>query len=142
MRASTLVNMVNLTTPVGLAVATVAGCRLRERQGCWEATGYRWRFPIAGAFTVGSVVISREPLSLAVWQHEMSHVRQYAWLGPLFWPAYGMAAAWSYLGRGDWWSANIFEQKADLRAGGYVRRPVRRALRRRRDGSGVGAAAD
>lgn len=131
-------NTLNLTTPVGLGIATLSGCRIGRRDECWAAIGYRWQFPVAGAFTVGSVIISRRALDDKVWAHELAHVRQYAFLGPVFWPAYAAALMWSYVRTGDWWSRNVFERRAGLRAGGYRERPVR-ALWRRRDG---GSAAD
>ncbi|MCU0298899.1 MAG: hypothetical protein MUF33_10340 [Candidatus Nanopelagicales bacterium] len=135
-----VVNALNLTTPTGLLWARLAGCPVRSRGGYLEASGYRWRFPVAGAFTIGCVVISRSPLTDVVWEHEVSHMRQYAVLGPLFWPAYGVAAAWSWVRTGDWWSRNVFERRAGLRAGGYVERPLRRSGRPRRGGTGAGAA--
>lgn len=136
-----LLNMVNLTTPLGLAIGRVSGCQISRRAGCWQAIGYQWRVPVTAGFTVGSVVISRRALSEAVWEHEMTHVRQYALLGPAFWPAYAAAAGWSYLRTGDWWSRNVFERRAGLRAGGYRERPVRVAWRRSGAGAGAGAVA-
>lgn len=135
MDAVVVLNTVNLTSGVGFLVARAAGCAVRRRGRFWEATGYTWAFPRAGAFTVGAVVISREPVSEAVWRHEESHVRQYAVLGPAFWPAYALASGWSWLRTGDWWSRNAFERRAGLVAGGYVERPVRRfGTRSRYDG--------
>lgn len=126
-------NTVNLTSSAGWLLASAAGCTVRARDGYWEATGYRWPFPIARAFTVGCVVISREPLPEAVWRHEVVHMRQYAVLGPLFWPAYALAAGFSVLRAGDWWSRNYFERRAGLAAGGYVEGPRRPVTAARRD---------
>lgn len=123
--AVALVNSVNLTSAVGWAVASVSGCSVRARGGFWEASGYRWRFPRASAFTVGCVVVSRRPLPESVWAHEVAHMRQYAVLGPLLWPAYALAAGYSLLRVGDWWSLNPFERRAGLRAGGYTSRAAR-----------------
>lgn len=134
-------NTVNLTTPVGLGIAKAAGCRISRRGSCWQATGYAWPLPVAAGFTVGCVVISRQPLSEVVWEHEMVHVRQYAWLGPALWPAYLLAAGWSYLRTGDWWSRNVFERRAGLRAGGYRERPIRNVRRRPPAGSAADAVA-
>jgi hypothetical protein len=134
------VNWLNLTTPTGLLVARLAGCRPQRRGLYWEAPGYRHRFPVAGAFTIGSVVISRTHVSEAVWRHEVGHMRQYAWCGPMFLPLYGLAEAWSWLRTGDWWSRNVFERRAGLRAGGYVERPVRASWRPRPGGTAVVAA--
>jgi hypothetical protein len=125
MHPAALLNTVNLTSAVGFLLADLSGCEVRARGGAWQATGYRWAFPPAGAVTVGSVVISRRRLPEGVWQHELSHVRQYAVLGPVFWPAYAVAASWSWVRTGDWWSRNIFERLAGLTAGGYTPRPLR-----------------
>ena len=138
-----VMNTVNLTTAAGWLVARAAGCQPNPRDGYWEATGYRCRFPYAGAFTMGCIVISKEPVSAAVWEHEKSHMRQYALLGPLFWPAYGLAAGYSLLRTGDWWSRNVFERRAGLVAGGYAENPVRRlrrAPKRPFGGTAAGAA--
>lgn len=138
-----LLNAVNLTTVTGWLVARAAGCGIGGRGRFWEATGYQWRFPIASAFTIGCVVISREPVSDAVWEHEVSHMRQYALLGPLFLPVYAAAAGYSLLRTGDWWSRNIFERRAGLVAGGYRENPVRtlrRGVRRTSGGTGADAA--
>lgn len=137
MSAVTFANWLNLTTPAGLLLARRSGCRVARRGPYWQALGYSRRFPVAGAFTIGSVVISRDPLD-AVWEHEVTHIRQYAWCGAMFVPLYGLAAAWSWLRTGDWWSRNVFERKAGLHAGGYVERPVRRIGR---SGGTVSAAA-
>jgi hypothetical protein len=78
--------------------------------------------------------MSREPLSDAVWRHEVVHMRQYAVLGPLFWPAYALAAGYSLVRAGDWWSRNHFERRAGLAAGGYREAPRRvEATAARRD---------
>lgn len=124
-----VVNALNLTTPAGWLLARGAGCKPQHRGDYWEAPGYVKRFPLAGAFTIGCVVISREPLPESVWQHEISHMRQYAVLGLVFLPAYAAAATWSWLRTGDWWSRNVFERRAGLLAGGYREQPVR-SLRR------------
>lgn len=119
-------NWVNLTTPAGLLLARVAGVRPQRRGRYWQAVGYTRPFPPAGAFTVGCVVIARQHLGPEVWEHELTHMRQYAWCGALFLPLYGLAAGWSWARTGDWWSRNIFERRAGLHAGGYAESPVRR----------------
>lgn len=141
MNAAAVVTWLNLTSPVGWAVARAARCEISPRGPYWQATGYRWPFPVAAAFTVGSVVISREPLPEGVWRHEVVHIRQYTWLGPLFWPAYGLAVGYSWLRTGDWWSRNPFERRAGLRAGGYRERPVRALMPSRRRGGPDAVAA-
>ncbi|MEZ5185174.1 MAG: hypothetical protein R2720_05465 [Candidatus Nanopelagicales bacterium] len=135
-------NAVNLTTAAGWLTASAAGCRIVRRDRCWEATGYRWRFPFAGAFTIGCVVISRQRVPEAVWEHEMAHVRQYAILGWLFVPAYLAASGYSLVRTGDWWSRNVFERAAGLSAGGYREHPARAFIwsgRRRPGATAAGA---
>lgn len=123
-----LLNTVNLTSGAGFLLARAAGCTVRRRDRFWEATGYSWSQPRAAAFTVGCVVLSRRPVSEVVWQHEQAHVRQYAVLGPAFWPAYALAAGWSWLRTGDWWSRNAFRAGSGA-DGRWLRRTARQALR-------------
>lgn len=133
-------NNLNLTTPLGLAVARVSGCRVNRDEDGWVAVGYRARLPMAAAFTVGSVVICREAdIPPVVMAHERTHSRQYAWLGLTFLPAYAAGMVHSVVRTGDWWSRNPFERHAGLAAGGYRERPIR-PVRTRRGGSvGIGA---
>lgn len=126
-------NAVNLTTPLGLAVARAAGCTLsRGPHGLVLATGYRWPFPDGGAFTLGNVVLARPrtPLTARLLDHESRHATQYAWCAGLpFLPLYAAAVGWSLLRTGDTASRNVFERHAGLAAGGYRERPVRRPRR-------------
>jgi hypothetical protein len=135
-------NAVNLSTPLGLAVAAVGRCRLRAGpRGLWLADGYRPPFPTAGAFTVGNVIITgrpdwagyleHAPTTLA---HEERHTWQWLALGPAFLPAYTVTMGWSWLRTGDRAAANAFEQHAGLATGGY---PV--GVPRRSVASGVRA---
>ncbi|GGC95618.1 hypothetical protein GCM10011512_23310 [Tersicoccus solisilvae] len=138
-------NWVNLSTPLGLGVAALTGTPVRRGpHGLYVGTGYRPPLPVAGAFTVGNVVLVRGrapgdlPLTAALspdlLRHEAAHATQYAaLLGLPFLPAYALAAAWSLLRTGDPASRNVFERRAGLRLGGYRERPVRtlRASRRR-----------
>lgn len=140
-RVVRVVNWVNGTTLAGLAVARLTGCTIDRRDGCFQASGYRHRYPLAGAFTIGCVVLTRQPLTESVWGHELGHARQYAWCGPMFLPLYGLAAGWSWVRCGDWWSQNIFERRAGLTAGGYVENPVKRLGRGRPGGTAVAAGA-
>lgn len=98
----------------------------------WLGENYGLRFPRAGAFTVGSVVlvrghrleeIEREFPDLI--EHEEKHARQWAWcLGLPFLPLYLAATVWSRWRTGTNHGANLFEIRADLAKGGY--RPVPR----------------
>lgn len=131
-RARTVINWANLSTPLGLLVARVGGATVvRRGRGTWLASDYRHHFPVAGAFTVGSVILSRHDVEWlrdrpALLRHEDRHCTQYAFvLGPLLLPLYWLAAAMSYLLAGDHSSYNPFERLAGLADGGY-RRPSTR----------------
>ncbi|MFT4293908.1 MAG: hypothetical protein QM582_00670 [Micropruina sp.] len=128
-------NLVNLSTPLGLLVAAAGRARRRPGpNGLTLAEGYRLRFPPAGAFTVGNVVIcprdfatltARQP---EVMDHEEVHAWQYFCCGGLpFLPLYLLASAWSWLRTGDVASGNVFERAAGLRRGGYIEAPASNA---------------
>jgi hypothetical protein len=125
------VNWANVTTCPGFAVARIGGARpQRAPGGLYVAPGYRIGFPVAGAFTVGNVVCTRHDADYLLGDpsllgHEARHATQYAWSGPLFWPAYGLAAAFSWAVSGHPAAYNPFEVWAGLAAGGYVRAPLR-----------------
>jgi hypothetical protein len=135
-RIRTVVNWINLSTLLGLFVARLGGATRRPRgRGTYVCSGYRFRFPVAGAFTVGSVIITKHhadwlesrPLLL---RHEDRHCTQYAFLlGPVMLPLYGLGLAISYLIAGDHSSYNPFERLAGLDDGGYPR-PSNRFSRR------------
>lgn len=141
-RARRVANVVNGTTLLGLAVALAAGTSISQGpRGLIIASGYRWRLPHAGAFTLGNVVLSRLRAEQLVSNkellgHEEKHCSQYACcLGTLFLPLYFLAAGWSLLRTGDPASANFFERQAGLAAGGY---PDRRTPRPApRDAGGI-----
>lgn len=157
-RLRQLANVLNGSTPLGLLLARLAGTStVGGPRGLVIATGYGWRLPFAGAFTVGNVIIYRTGPDAAfanpvLLQHEERHSTQYAWcLGVPFLVFYLLAAAWSVLRTGDPASGNPFERRAGLEAGGYVdrrrRRPPRRTAgeiiggnvrRRRRRNGGIG----
>jgi hypothetical protein len=125
-RLRQLANVVNASTPLGLLLAACARTRVRRGpRGLLIATGYRWRLPVAAAFTIGNVVLFRagpeEALgNTALLGHEERHCTQYAWcLGVPFLPLYFVAAGWSLWRTGNPGSGNIFERHAGLRAGGY-----------------------
>lgn len=131
-RVRRVANVLNLSTPIGLAVARAGGAEISPGQrGLIFATGYRFGFPTGGAFTIGNVVLSRMSLDdllryPRVLSHEERHVWQYVVFGgPLYWPLYCAAMGWSLLRAGDRASRNVFERSAGLADGGYVDRPTR-----------------
>lgn len=125
-RVRTVLNWLNLSTPLGLLIAWIGGATVQRRgRGTYLASGYRWHFPKAGAFTIGSVILSRHdvdwlgerPLLL---QHEDRHCTQYAFLvGTPMLPLYFLAVLFSYAVAGDHSSYNPFERLASLSDGGY-----------------------
>lgn len=126
-------NVVNLTTPAGLLVAAIGGATIRRGpRGLLIGEGYQLRFPVAGAFTIGSVIttsrtwdelLRRNP---RLFEHEERHTWQYLYcLGLPFYPAYGLCLLWSMLRTGDRAARNFFERQAGLAAGGYRDVPVR-----------------
>lgn len=132
-RLRNVLNWVNLSTPLGLAVAAAGGCRLRRGpERSFLADRYRWGFPAAGAFTVGDVVVSRHDLDLLAARrptlvgHELVHSRQWAYCWGLpFLPLYVGSMAWSWLRTGDRAARSFFEREAGLDEGGYADRPTR-----------------
>ena len=126
-RLRSVVNWLNLSTPLGLLVARYGHAQVASRgRGLRLATGYRFDFPAASAFTIGSVVISRHSPEYfderpELLRHEERHTWQYvACLGLPFIPLYLAAAGWSWLRAGDWASHNVFERLAGLSDGQYV----------------------
>lgn len=123
-----VINWLNGSTLLGLGVARAGRAAVSGGpRGLLLASGYRFRFPAAGAFTVGNVVITSSqtwsglvvdrPLLL---EHEERHSWQYVLFGGLpFLPAYLVFAAWSQLRAGNPGALNPFEQRAGLLAGGY-----------------------
>lgn len=118
--------MLNGSTLLGLLLAGAARTTVGNGpHGLLIATGYRWRVPFAGAFTVGNVVLFRagpaEALAnAALLGHEERHSTQYAWcLGVPFLPLYFLAAGWSLWRTGNPGTGNFFERQAGLQAGGY-----------------------
>ena len=125
-RVRTVANWVNLSTPLGLLVARVGGARVeRADRGLHLAGGYRFGFPVAGAFTIGSVVLTRRDVGWlrdrpVLLRHEDRHVTQYAvLLGTPLLPLYVLAAGVSWLVARDHSSYNPFERLAGLDDGGY-----------------------
>jgi hypothetical protein len=124
-RLRQVVNLVNLSTPLGLALA-LAGRGSLRRGPDGLLLAHAVRLPAgAPAFTVGNVVLLRlDDAALArrprLLLHEARHATQYACcLGPLMLPLYGLAAGWSWLRCRDASSYNVFEVRAGLEDGGY-----------------------
>lgn len=120
-------NWVNLSTPFGLLVTRLGSASVRRGpRGLYLADGYRYGFPIAAAFTIGNVVITRHS-----WQglltarprlllHEERHSTQYLFCCGLgFFPLYGLAMLWSYVRTRTLALGNAFERDAGLAEGGY-----------------------
>lgn len=140
-RVRTVVNWVNLSTPVGLMAARAGGATVQPvGRGVLVAAGWRWRRGGVDATTVGSVVLTPRDVAWlqarpALARHEDRHVTQYAWLlGPVLLPLYLLAAVVSWVATGDTASWNPFERMAGLVDGGY--RPARTRWSRRRRSSG------
>ncbi|MFC0623731.1 hypothetical protein [Kribbella deserti] len=136
-RVKVVVNLLNLTTLAGLLVALIGRAKLsRGPRGLLYGTGYRLGFPVAGAFTLGNVVLTKHDRSYfdnspALVRHEERHSWQYFCLiGLPMLPLYGLGAAWSFLRTGCPASRNPFERLAGLADGGYNERPLRPLFRR------------
>lgn len=133
-RIKRVLNWVNLSTPFGLLVARAGSAEVQAGpRGLLIAAGYRWGFPVARAFTVGNVVLTRHR---ADWllarprllRHEERHTWQYAaLLGLPMLPLYAVAAGASWLLTRDLAAYNPFERLAGLADGGYP--APRRGLR-------------
>lgn len=129
-------NWLNLSTLLGLGVATAGGADLRHGpRKLYLAEHYRWRFPTGGAFTVGDVVITRHDIDELcarrphLLEHEEAHSRQWmTCLGLPFLPIYLASVGWSWLRTGDRASYSFFERQADLVKGGYQDVPPRPLL--------------
>jgi hypothetical protein len=125
-RVRQVVNVLNGSTLLGLAVATAGGARAAVGpRGLLLATGYRLPLPVASAFTLGDVVTSPHDRAWlearpALLRHEERHTWQYvACLGLPMLPLYVVAACWSLLVTGDPAVHNPFERLAGLEDGGY-----------------------
>lgn len=127
-RVRRVVNYVNLSTPLGMLIACIGGARPRRgEQGLVYAYGYRIPFPVAGAFTVGNVIITRHAegyLTGGLLDHESRHATQYAaCVGLPMIVLYLLASALSVVICGHPASWNVFERLAGLEDGGYPRLP-------------------
>ena len=123
-------NLLNLTTLAGVVVGVVGRARFSwGPRGLVFANGYKLGFPVAGAFTIGNVVLSKHERAYfddaALVRHEERHSWQYFCLiGLPMLPLYVVAVVVSFLLTGDPASRNPFERLADLKEGGYVERPI------------------
>jgi len=123
-------NFLNLSTVAGLLVGLIGRARFsRGPRGLFFATGYKVKFPVAGAFTVGNVVLSKYERAYfddeALVRHEERHSWQYFCLiGLPLWPLYVVGVVVSWFLTGDPASRNPFERLANLKDGGYVERPI------------------
>jgi hypothetical protein len=125
-RIRTALNWVNLSTPLGLGIAKLGGATITRRgRGTYLATGYRYSFPAASAFTIGSVIDSKHDLAYLrerplLLRHEDQHCTQYAFcFGVVMLPLYFLCVGISYGLAGDHSSYNPFERLANLSDGGY-----------------------
>ncbi len=125
-KVRTVVNWLNFSTALGLLIAKVGGAKIHRRgRGTWIAADYRFRFPVASAFAVGSVIVSQHSVDYlqarpVLMQHEDRHCTQYAFcIGPLMLPLYLISAGVSWVLCGDHASYNPFERLANLSDGGY-----------------------
>jgi hypothetical protein len=123
-------NFLNLSTVAGVFVGVLGRAKFsRGPRGLFFATGYKLGFPIAGAFTIGNVVLSKHERAYfdneALLRHEERHSWQYFCLiGLPMLPLYVVGVVVSFLLTGDPASRNPFERLADLKEGGYVERPI------------------
>lgn len=125
-------NVLNLSTLAGVVVGVIGRARFsRGPRGLVYATGYKLGFPVASAFTVGNLIVSKHDRQYfeerpVLVKHEERHSWQYFCLvGLPMLPLYLVAAGWSWLRTGDFASRNLFERLADLKDGNYAERPVR-----------------
>jgi hypothetical protein len=123
-------NFLNLSSPAGAFVGMLGRAEFsRGPRGLFFANGYKLGFPVAGAFTVGNVILSKHERpyfdDAALVRHEERHSWQYFCLiGLPMLPLYVVGVAISFLLTGDPASRNPFERLANLKEGGYVERPI------------------
>ncbi|MEW9529184.1 hypothetical protein [Microbispora sp. NPDC049125] len=125
-RVRQVINYVNLSTPLGLFIARLGRATTRRgERGLVYAHGYRIPFPVAGAFTVGNVILTKHQdgyLTGSLLDHESRHATQYAaCVGLPMLALYVLASGLSLLICGHPASWNLFERMAGLDDGGYPR---------------------
>ncbi len=135
LRVRQAVNLANGSTLAGLGVAALGGAETtRSVDGLFTGTGYRIPVPVAPAFCLGNVIMTRgEAIDVGsrLFRHEARHATQYAWCGGvLMIPLYLAAAGVSWALTGDFGARNVFERMAGLADGGYPDKPLRPALER------------
>ncbi len=89
--------------------------RRRVHRGVLLCEGAQWPGRLGwtyAAITFGHVVLSTRDTTAALLRHEFEHVRQYERWGPLFIPAYLLAAAWARARGGSAHLDNAFEVSA------------------------------
>jgi hypothetical protein len=135
LRVRQAVNLANGSTLAGLGVAALGGAEVARRaDGLFTGTGYRLPVPLAPAFCLGNVIVTRrdglDPGS-RLFRHEARHATQFAWCGGVVMvPLYLAAAGASWVLTGDFGARNVFERLAGLADGGYADQPLRPAIRR------------
>ncbi|HEY3556466.1 MAG TPA: hypothetical protein VGL05_03360 [Kribbella sp.] len=129
-RVKVVGNLLNLSTLAGVFVGLLGRARFsRGPRGLVFANGYKLGFPVAGAFTIGNVVLSKHERAYfddaALVRHEERHSWQYFCLiGLPMLPLYVVGVVISFALTGDPASRNPFERLANLKDGGYVERPI------------------
>ncbi len=99
-------------TLLGVLLALLSGTRPRYHRGLFIALsdrGFAHLFLTRRGFvamTLGRVILTTRPLTMATWVHELVHVQQYERWGPLFLPHY----LWWHVRRG--YQENPFERAA------------------------------
>lgn len=120
-------NLVNLSTVLGVLIATTARGRIRSGpHGLLLAEECRLPWFPAGAMTIGNVVLTTGRFAdlvralPRVLDHESRHASQWLrWGGLPFLPAYLLGGLWSLARTGDRAAGNPFERAAGLADGGY-----------------------
>ncbi|MEV8374866.1 hypothetical protein AB0P21_19165 [Kribbella sp. NPDC056861] len=126
-----VVNVVNLSTPAGVIVGLIGRAKFsRGPRGLFYATGYKLNFPVASAFTIGNLILSKHDREYfdarpVLVQHEERHSWQYfCLLGLPMFPLYVLGVVWSWCRTGCPASRNPFERLAGLDDGNYTEYPV------------------